>query len=230
LGEFFFFLTLTEANPRDHITRLLQPGHGNQLLPQYNHHPQQQSFDIQPPAIFWPDVIGTAANVAVGQRNNTVPQSGIPAFSSHDVLAVDTYLGDVLLDYEDIILDSVLMQDDYSAALINMCQEFGPLEPPSDSIERNQPVAAAAAAAAPSTPVTIATAPALTPVLTCPRCGKHKFGRRAELTRHMKDHDPSRKVFNCTVTGCPRKNGNGFARRDKLQDHMRQKHKINRPY
>lgn len=47
------------------------------------------------------------------------------------------------------------------------------------------------------------------------------FGRRPDLNRHMRQHDPHAKRYSCPFEYCNRKGHNGFRRADKLNDHRR---------
>ena len=55
---------------------------------------------------------------------------------------------------------------------------------------------------------------------TCVHCGA-QFRRNPDLRRHLRSHDPTKRVYHCHVPKCSYK---GSYRRDKLADHLEKRH------
>lgn len=51
------------------------------------------------------------------------------------------------------------------------------------------------------------------------------FKRPGDLDRHIKDHLPGPRAFDCPAPGCVRKGMNGFTRKDKMKEHWKCRHR-----
>ncbi|KAL8735766.1 MAG: hypothetical protein Q9166_000629 [cf. Caloplaca sp. 2 TL-2023] len=56
-----------------------------------------------------------------------------------------------------------------------------------------------------------------------PDCNK-AFCRKADLDRHLKNHQSGPRTYDCLAQKCPRKGLKGFWRLDKFKDHLDRKH------